>query len=112
MRKYETIYIIDPAVEGASLDGVVEKYNGVIHSYGGKVLRQDRWGARNLAYPLKKKNQGFYVYTLFEGKNQALTELERAFRIDENILRHLTIVLEKKQLIAVEKELAAQAQLA
>ena len=108
MRKYETIYIIDPGMEGTALDGVIEKYNGLIHSYGGKVLKQDRWGARNLAYPLKKKNQGFYVYTLWEGENQTLIELERAFRIDENILRHLTVVLEKKQLIAIEKELAAQ----
>lgn len=111
MRTYETVYILDPTLESSVIEAETEKFNSVITTYGGNIVKQDKWGVRNLAYPIAKRTQGFYVVTLFEGSRETLTELDRAYRLNEQVLRHLTIVLEKKQLQAVEKarELAASA---
>jgi small subunit ribosomal protein S6 len=103
LRTYETVYILDPTLESTSIDTEIEKFNSAITSYGGNIVKQDKWGVRNLAYPIAKRSQGFYVVTLFEGNRETLTELDRAYRLDEQVLRHLTIVMEKKQLQAVEK---------
>lgn len=111
MRKYETIFILDPTLDNNAIEAEISKYSAVITANGGNILKQDKWGLRNLAYHIGKKSQGYYVFTLFEGKKETLTELERVFGLDEQVLRHLTVVLGKKQAMAQEKtrELAAQA---
>ncbi len=103
MRTYETVYILDPTLDSTAIEAQTEKFNAVITSYGGNIIKQDKWGVRNLAYPIARRSQGFYVVTLFEGSRETLTELDRAYRLDEQVLRHLTVVLEKKQLQALEK---------
>ena len=103
MRKYESIFILDPSLEAGATEERITKFNSTIISNGGNIIKQDKWGLRNLAYPIAGKSQGFYVVTLLEGKKETLTELERAYRLDEQVLRHLTIVLEKKQLKVLEK---------
>ena len=103
MRKYESTYILDPSLEANTIEERITKFNSTIISNGGNIIKQDKWGVRNLAYPIAGKSQGFYVLTLFEGKKETLVELERAYRLDEQVLRHLTIVLEKKQLKVIEK---------
>jgi len=103
LRKYESTFILDPALEANAIEERITKFNSTIISNGGNIIKQDKWGVRNLAYPIAGKSQGFYVLTLFEGKKETLVELERAYRLDEQVLRHLTIVLEKKQLKVLEK---------
>ena len=103
MRTYETVYIFDPTLETNATETENNKFNNVITGYGGTILKQDKWGLKNLAYPIAKKQQGFYVVTLFEGNKETLTELERAYHLDEQVLRHLTIVVEKKQMKVIEK---------
>ena len=103
MRKYETIFILDPALDNNAVEGEINKFNTVILTNAGKILKQDRWGTRNLAYPIAKKTQGYYVFTLLEGTKETLSELDRAFRLDEQVLRHLTILLQKRQLKVLER---------
>ena len=103
MRKYESTFILDPALEVNAVEERITKFNSTLISNGGNIIKQDKWGIRNLAYPIAGKSQGFYVLTLFEGKKETLVELERAYRLDEQVLRHLTIALEKKQLKVLEK---------
>ena len=103
MRKYESVYILDPALDNSVIEDKIGRFNETITSHGGKILKQDKWGSRNLAYPIAKKTQGFYVVTVFEGEGKTLSELERAYKLEEQLLRHLTVVLDKKHLKAFEK---------
>ena len=66
LNKYESIYIINPNVEGEALKGLVEKFNALIESEGGKVTETNEWGMKKLAYPIKKFEQGYYVLVNFE----------------------------------------------
>lgn len=111
MRKYETVFILEPSLDNEGIEAKINRFNETITANGGNILKQDKWGLRNLAYPIAKKTQGYYAVTVFEGKGETLAELERAYRLDEQVLRHLTIVMDKKQQKVFEKsrELAAPA---
>ncbi len=67
---------------------------------GGEVATVDRWGRRRLAYTIKKKNAGFYVQVLHKSPTDIVAKLEQAFRLDEEVIRHLTVVVDKNMLKA------------
>lgn len=96
MRIYETTFILSPQADDAAFDRQVKSVTELINRYNGKVLDEDRWGIRRLAYPIKKFTQGFYTRMVFRGDNTLLTELERFFRIEEPYIRHLTVLYEGK----------------
>ncbi len=91
MRRYETIYIIRPTVNEDDINAIVDRTNGVIEKFGGSIVQLDRWGIKKLAYQIKKEGQGYYVFTEYAGTPEAVDELERLFRIDENTLRYMTV---------------------
>ncbi len=91
MRRYETIYIIRSTVPEDDINATITRTNEVIEKAGGSIVALDRWGLKKLAYLIKKENQGYYVFTEYAGTPEAVAELERLFRIDENILRYMTI---------------------
>ncbi|NOX26236.1 MAG: 30S ribosomal protein S6 [Deltaproteobacteria bacterium] len=91
MRRYETIYIIRPTVTEDDINTIIDRTNDVIEKADGSIVQLDRWGLKKLAYLIKKENQGYYVFTEYAGTPEAVAELERLFRIDENILRYMTI---------------------
>jgi len=64
------------------------------------VTNADRWGRRRLAYSIKKKNAGFYVQLLHKSPTDIVSKLEQAFRLDEDVIRHLTVVVDKNMLKA------------
>lgn len=94
MRNYESLYIIHPDVVGDELTAMVEKFQGVLTDQGAEIHKLDNWGVRKLAYPIKKVERGCYVQTYFQADPQIITEFERRLRLDENVLRFLTIRLE------------------
>ena len=77
LNKYESIYIINPEVEEQGIKELVEKFNTLIETEGGKVSEVQEWGLKRLAYPIQKKEQGYYVLVNFESKPEAIVELER-----------------------------------
>ena len=91
LNKYESIYIINPNVEGEALKGLVGKFNALIESEGGKVTETNEWGMKKLAYPIKKLNQGYYVLVNFEAKAEFIDELERVYKITDNVIKFITI---------------------
>lgn len=91
MRRYETIYIIRPNVGEDDITAVIDRTNGVIEQFGGKIVQLDRWGLKKLAYLIEKQSQGYYVYTEYAGTPEAVDEIERLFRIDEKVLKYMTI---------------------
>jgi len=91
MRKYEVMYIIKPNFEEEKYREIVEKYNALIQSNGGEVLKVEPWGKRRLAYEINKIREGYYVLVNFEGPQDLPAELERNFRIADDIIRYLVV---------------------
>ena len=114
MRKYETIYILQPDLSEDEIKGIADKVQEVIASFKGDFQRLEDWGIRKLAYPIRKCARGRYLYLRYDGDRELIAELERRLRLDEKVLRYQSInitdlpekpVAEKKPL-AVETEAA------
>ncbi|MFH7325055.1 30S ribosomal protein S6 [Desulfurivibrio sp. C05AmB] len=94
MRNYETVIIIRPGLAAeAELTAIIDKYSGVINAHQGEIAGADRWGLKKLAYPIKKENQGFYIMLRFTCEPDGIKEMERLLRIDDRILKYLTVKL-------------------
>ena len=92
MTKYESVLILDPTLEESEAE---EKFNQLLELYkaeGVKILETLDWGKRKLAYPIKKKDNGFYRVVCFNAKPLVIGELERRLRLDEQVLRSLTVL--------------------
>lgn len=102
LREYETIFVLDGALEGETLENEVNKVVKIIEGGSGKVHDLQRWGRRRLAYPLKKKTDGNYTYVRYDGTNEILAELDRRLDLNESALRHMTILVDPAQAKANE----------
>ena len=91
LNKYESIYIVKPEVEEQGIKELVEKFNTLIETEGGKVSETQEWGLRRLAYPIQKKEQGYYVLVNFEAKPESIVELERVYKITDSVMKFITI---------------------
>ncbi|MBK8616589.1 MAG: 30S ribosomal protein S6 [Anaerolineales bacterium] len=92
MRKYELICVIQPDLDEAAFNGVVEKVKGWISDSGGTVDKVDIWGRRKLAYIIKKQREGQFVLLNMTMSPAATSELERNLRFQETLLRHMLSV--------------------
>lgn len=95
MINYEVMFIIDPTLEEAAKDACIERVKGVIASEG-EVGNVDVWGMRKLAYPIQKKNEGYYVVIEFKASPELPKELDRRLRISDDVMRHIIINKEAK----------------
>lgn len=89
MNQYEVLYIITPELDAEATAAVVTKFSGIVTANGGEVTSVDEWGKRRLAYAIDYKTEGFYVLMTINAAPEFPTELERNFKIDENILRYM-----------------------
>lgn len=90
MRDYELLYIIKTEVGEEQTQAVIDRYNGILEGEGATVEKVDKWGKRKLAYTIDKKfTDGFYVLVNFKGEANAVDEVDRLMKIDENLLRHM-----------------------
>jgi small subunit ribosomal protein S6 len=107
MRRYETIFILDPDVSEEQRGAVFDRLSDLMDQKNGLQVVLDEWGNRKLAYDIKKKNRGYYVRLDFCGTGELVDEIERFFRIDDRLLKYMTIVLDKDADIeAVKQEMA------
>jgi small subunit ribosomal protein S6 len=104
MRHYEATVVLDPTLGDDGFAKHVDRIVGSIEKQGGSMLTDDRWGLRKLAYSIKKQDQGFYAVLEWEGPGAAIAELDRLLRLDENVLRHLVIHMDPKQLAVREEQ--------
>lgn len=91
MRKYETIFILDPAFDEEVVKTNIEKFKGVIENGGGTVENVDFWGKRKLAYEIDKKTEGYYTLVNFSANPELPKELDRIFRITDGVVRHIIV---------------------
>ena len=103
MRKYETFFIVDPDLPDDVTASVDEKFKSIITSQGGIVITYEPWGKKKLAYPVKKRSRGLYVLAEYSGGPTLVAELERNMRLDERVLKFITVKLEDR--FDPEKEL-------
>lgn len=99
-RVYETTFIVNASLDDHQIDAVIEKVKDLITKNGGEIREFVKWGRKRFAYPLKKKNNGFYVVIEFSAPGDVIAKLERHYFLDENILRYLSLVLDKRALKA------------
>jgi len=109
MRKYETIIIIDPDLADEDRNSVFERLNDLIPQQGGFLVMLDDWGAKKLAYEINKKTRGYYVRLEYCGTGPLVDEMERLLRIDDRILKYMTVLLEKDVDVESIKEEIAKA---
>ena len=90
MTNYEVLFILDSTLEDDKKDAAVAMVQEIIAA-DGEVGKVDVWGMRKLAYPIQKKNEGFYVVVEFTGSAQLPKELDRRLKISDAVVRHLII---------------------
>ena len=93
MRHYETIFIISPELTEEDTTGVIEKFSGILDDAGAVMAKVENWGRKRLAYTVKKFTKGYYVLFNYGAEPEAVVEMERNFKIDDKVIRYLTVRL-------------------
>ncbi|MDA0703790.1 MAG: 30S ribosomal protein S6 [Proteobacteria bacterium] len=94
MPFYESVFIARQDISQTQVDGLVERYTGIISEGGGQIAANEYWGLRNLAFRIRKNRKGHYVMLNIEAPATAIAEMERNMRIDEDVMRYMTLKVE------------------
>ena len=89
MAKYEMLYLLNNEATEEAKAAQVEKYENIVKSMNGAVVSTDKWGTKKLAYPIKFKNEAYFVLMTFEANAEVLAELDRVAGIDNEMLRRM-----------------------
>jgi len=102
-RHYETIFILTPVLSESQLEETSQKFKNILEEQGANVYHTEAWGMRKLAYPMNRKKNGHYFLFQFDANPDIIKKLETEYSRDENIIRYLTIVMDKNMLAFSEK---------
>ena len=103
VRRYETVFIMTPVLSDEQAKETVQKFRKLLTDKGAKILHEEDWGLKKLAYPIQKKTTGFYHLFEFEAEGTVVGELEVNYKRDERVIRFLTVSLDKYGVEFVEK---------
>ena len=106
MNRYETVFILTPVLSDDQMKEAVEKFKDVLAQNDAKLVNEELWGLRKLAYPIQKKSTGFYVLFEFEAEPTIVKRLETEYRRDERVIRFLTFKQDKYAVEYSEKRRA------
>ena len=107
MANYESVLIARQDLGASQVNALVEELTGVIKAEGGEVVEVDNWGLKNLAYRVKKNRKGYYVLLDIVAPAQAITEYERRVRLNEDVIRYMTVRVEEfNNEVASDEEVA------
>jgi small subunit ribosomal protein S6 len=95
MALYEHVFLVRQDVSQQAVDALVEQYKGVIEANGGKVTKTENWGLKSLAYRVKKNRKAYYALLNIDAPSAAVIEMERQMKINEDILRFMTIKVDE-----------------
>lgn len=99
MRQYETAFLISPNMPEEETEKIILQMADIVSEKKGKMIKQDVWGKRKLAYPIQKFGEATYVFFHYEGEPGIPTELERRFKQTESVLRFLTVRKETEEVV-------------
>jgi len=111
-RTYEVMYIIDPETDGEKIGKLNDAVGKLIEKEGGEVVRMDDIGMRDLAYPIQKKKEGHYVLFEINGSGQEIAELERRMRVNDMIMRYITVRVDEERKSAQKRRSKREARAA
>ena len=97
-RNYESLYIVDPTLTDEQVESIVAKYANVITEQGGEVLAAGRWDKRRLAYDVSGRREGIYILMYSSGEPAVMGELDRLFRIGDDVFRHIIVRVEPEHI--------------
>jgi small subunit ribosomal protein S6 len=90
MTKYETAILFHPELPEDRRKEFLSKIEGIVASFQGEILKQDDWGIRKLAYPIRKTSNAYYTFLIYTGRRGVVEEVERNIKIFDEVMRHLT----------------------
>ena len=102
-KQYETVFILTPVLSDEQTREAVSGYKKLLKELNAKIVHEESWGLKKLAYAIKKKNSGFYQLFQIEAPGEAIALLETAYKRDERVLRYITIHLDKYALEYAER---------
>ncbi len=97
LRPYETVVILDPDLSDENKEALLSKVKSIIEGKGGEVEKLERWGVRELAYPIQKKDKGEYYIIQYRAVPGTVNEMEDYFRVTEGFMRFLSVVRKEKK---------------
>jgi small subunit ribosomal protein S6 len=92
LSPYEVVYIFDPALDEETINAKLNHFASLIQAKGAEPPTHNHWGKRTLAYHIKRRDTGHYVVSNFNTDPKLLPEFERAIKLDDGVLRHLTVL--------------------
>ncbi|MBK6639876.1 MAG: 30S ribosomal protein S6 [Bacteroidia bacterium] len=104
LKQYETVIILNPVLSQDQVTETVEKFKKILTDTGSVIVFENNWGLRKLAYPIQKKNTGFYYLIEFKSDGANIGKLELEYKRDERLMRFLTVSLDKHAVIYNEKK--------
>jgi len=102
VRSYEVIFILDPALGDDGVEAAATAAKAVLAKAGGEVLEIQKWGKKRLAYDIKKRREGHYVYFRAQAPGPAVAELERHLKIAEPVLKFITVLVQAPRRKAIK----------
>lgn len=109
MRQYETGFVLSPGLSEEDALAFIRQMADVVTQKKGKMVKQDIWGKRRLAFPIKRYSEGIYVFFLYEGPGDISQEMERRFKQSDSVIRFLTIKKDAKDAFRRKKRAAREA---
>lgn len=103
-NQYETVFILTPVLSNEQMNEAVDKFRKILTDNGAIVVHENNWGLRKLAYPIQKKNTGFYYLIEFKASGELINKIEIEYKRDERVLRFLTVALDKHAIAYNEKK--------
>ncbi len=114
MRQYETGFVLSPSLSEEETTQFIQQMAEIVAQKKGRMVRQDIWGKRRLAFPIKRFQEGVYVFFTYDGGGDVSVELERRFKQTDAVIRFMTVLKDPRDLVRRKKkrraEEAAQAQ--
>ena len=104
INQYETVLILTPVLLQEQVDEAVAKFRRILTEHGAEIVFENNWGLRKLAYPIQKKNTGFYFLFEFKAEGTLIEKLEVEYKRDERVIRFLTLSLDSHAITYNEKK--------
>ncbi|HSA97246.1 MAG TPA: 30S ribosomal protein S6 [Acidobacteriota bacterium] len=108
MRQYETGFVLSPALSEEETTQLVKQMAEIVAQKKGHMVRQDVWGKRRLAFPIKRHQEGIYVFFTYDGPGDVAGELERRFKQTDSVIRFMTVVKDPRDLARRKKKRRAE----
>jgi small subunit ribosomal protein S6 len=108
LRQYETGFVLSPALSEEETTQFIQQMAEIVAQKKGHMVRQDIWGKRRLAYPIKRFQEGVYVFFTYEGPGDVSAEMERRFKQTDTVIRFMTVLKDPRDLVRRKKKRRAE----